>query len=73
LPRPTQIKRKDVRNMTGVIGIARVKERTRSGSLFVRYVAQWPDRRGRTGQATFSVGLYGENEAFRFAVSARRD
>ena len=30
LPPPTKIKRTDVRNTTGVIGVARVKERTRS-------------------------------------------
>src|SRR5205085_11067027 len=31
LPAPTKIKRRYVRNTTGVIGVARVKERTRSG------------------------------------------
>ena len=72
LPRPTKIKSTDIRNTTGVIGVARVKERTRSGKLLVRYVASWPERKGKRGKATFSVGLYGEKEAFRFAVAARR-
>ena len=31
LPPPTKIKRTDVRNTTGVIGVARVKERTGTG------------------------------------------
>ena len=80
LPQPTKIKRKDVRNTTGVIGVARVKERTRSGKLLVRYVASLPEHNGKRGKATFSVGLYGEKEAFqahccrssRGTVKARR-
>ena len=36
------------------------------------YVASWPERNGKRGKATFSVGLYGEKEAFRLAVAARR-
>ena len=72
LPPPTKIKRTFIRNTTGVIGVSRVKERTRSGRLFVRYVAQWPLRGGKNGRATFSVDLYGEQEAFRLAVAARR-
>jgi hypothetical protein len=65
-----------VRNTTGVIGVARMKERTRSGKWMVRYVAQWPKRNGKRGKASFSVPLYGENygenEAFRLAVASRR-
>jgi hypothetical protein len=62
LPPPTKIKfkRTDIRNTTGVIGVALVKERTRSGRWFVRYVASWPKRNGERGKATFSLGLYGE-------------
>ena len=73
LPPPTKIKRRYVRNTTGVIGVARVKEHTRSGRLLVRYVASWPKRNGKRGKASFSVGLYGEQEAFRLAVSSRRE
>ena len=72
LPHPTKIKRRDVRNTTGVIGVARVKERTRAGKIMVRYVASWPKRNGKRGKASFSVGLYGEKEAFRLAVCCRR-
>ena len=63
-----KIKRTDVRNTTGVIGVALVKERTRSGTCLVRYVGSWPKR----GKASFSVGLYGENEALKLAVASRR-
>jgi hypothetical protein len=72
LPPPTKIKRTDIRNTTGVIAVASVKERTRSGNLIVRYVAPWPTRSGKRGNASFSVGLYGQKQAFTLAVSARR-
>ena len=72
LPPPTKIKRRYIRNTTGVVGVSRVKERTRTRRLFVRYVAQWPELGGKLGRATFSVGLYGEREAFERAVSCRR-
>ena len=72
LPRPTKIKRTDIRNTTGVIGVARAKERTRSGKVFVRYVASWLKHNGERGKASFSVALYSEKEAFRLAVLARR-
>jgi len=49
-----------------------VREYSRSGKLTVRYVASWPERNGDRGKATFSVGLYGENEALRLAVVSRR-
>ena len=72
LPRPTKLKRICRTNLTGVIGVARVKESTRGGRPFVRYVASWP-RDGRSrGKASFSVALYGEAEARRLAVKARR-
>src|SRR5207302_948746 len=55
LPPPTKIKRRYIRNTTGVIGVARTKGRTRSGLLLVRYVASWPMPNGKRGKATFSV------------------
>jgi len=72
LPRPTKIKRTDIRNTAGVIGVARVKEHTRSGKLFLRYVASWLKHNGERGNASFSVSLYGERDAFRLAAYARR-
>jgi hypothetical protein len=72
LPHPSKIKRKYVCNTTGVIGVARVKERTRAGRKMVRYVASWPKHNGERGKATFSVALYGEAQAFRLARAARK-
>jgi hypothetical protein len=72
LPWPTRIKRRYVRNTTGVIGVSRVRERTRSGGWLVRYVAVWPTRNGRYRKASFSVAAYGESAARSRAIAARR-
>lgn len=72
LPPATKVKRTYIRNTTGEIGVALVKDRTRAGSVIWRYVAQWPTREGARAKATFSVGLYGKQEARRRAIAARR-
>jgi hypothetical protein len=72
LPWPAKVKRTYVLNRTGVVGVSRIKERTRSGKWFIRYVAVWPTRQGRSKKASFSVALYGEAQARRRAVQARR-
>jgi len=36
---PTKLKRRYISNTTGVVGVARVKERTRSAMWFLRYIA----------------------------------
>jgi hypothetical protein len=56
LPPPTKVKRRDIRNTTGVIGVARVREYTRSGKLLERYIVSWPKPSGKRSKATFSVG-----------------
>src|SRR6266540_2975203 len=64
LPPVTKVKRTYVRNTTGVIGVALVKDRTRAGHIVWRYVAHWPTSYGgRTAKASFSVRLYGKREA----------
>ena len=72
LPWPSKVKRQFVRNTTGEIGVARVKEQSRSGVPFVRYVATWPTRAGKRMKASFSINLYGESRAKLLAVRARR-
>jgi len=72
LPALTKTKRTYVLNRTGVIGVARLKEKTRAGRTLCRYVAQWPRRDGSRRKATFSVAHYGETEARGLAVQARR-
>jgi len=72
LPRPTKIKQTYRLNLTGVVGVARTKERTRRGSILARYVASWPLDGGGSGKASFSVALYGESDAKRRAIQARQ-
>lgn len=72
LPKATKVKRRYVRNTTGEIGVALVRERTRAGTLLWRYVAQWPTSEGRRAKASFSVAFYGRGEARRLAIKARR-
>jgi hypothetical protein len=72
LPWPCKVKTKYERNRTGTIGVARTRERTRSGTWLIRYSATWPLREGGSKKASFSVALYGEAEARRLATDARR-
>jgi AP2 domain len=72
LPPAIKVKRTYIRNTTGEIGVALVREHTRAGSSLVRYVASWPTRVGAPMKATFSVGLYGEVAAKQHAIQARR-
>jgi hypothetical protein len=72
LPPPRRIRIKDKRNTTGVIGVCRQEYREKSGKWFVRYIAEWPKSDGTTGTASFSVNLYGEEDAFELAVYCRR-
>lgn len=71
MPPPVKIKRRYIRNTTGVIGVSLARERSRQGKVLWRYVAQWPRRDGTKGTAKFSVQLYGKHEARRRAVAAR--
>ena len=38
---------------------------------FARYIAEWPKSDGTKGSASFSVNLYGEEDAFELAVYCR--
>lgn len=72
LPPPTKVKRTYVRNTTGEIGVALVRDVMRSGKVGWRYVAQWPTREGGRAKKTFSVALYGKSKARQLAIDARR-
>ena len=43
-----------------------------SDKPFSRYIASWPSPTGARIKASFSLGLYGEAEARRLAIEARR-
>ena len=72
LPPPRKTKITNKRNTTGVIGVCRQEVLRKSGRWFARYIAEWPKSDGTTGTASFSVNLYGEEDAFELAVYCRR-
>src|SRR5690242_14414085 len=72
LPIPTKIKRSYVPNTTGVIGVSRTRERTRSGRLLIRYVAQWPQSRGKTGERRSRSVFTARKKPSVLAVAARQ-
>ena len=63
---------REKRNTTGVIGVWRQEIQRKSGRWFARYIAEWPKSDGTKGSASFSVNLYGEEDAFELAVYCRR-
>jgi hypothetical protein len=75
LPKAHKIKRSFSTNTTGVVGVVRLNDRTRAGRRAPRFVATWPSEKNgvyRRAKASFSVTRYGEADAKRKAVSARR-
>ena len=72
LPPPRKTKITNKRNTTGVMGVCRQEVRRKSGRLLARYIAEWPKSDGTKGSASFSVNLYGEEDAFELAVYCRR-
>lgn len=73
LPPATKVKQTYSLNTTGVIGVALVRERTRTGKPTERYAATWPGPDGTRGKATFSIGRYGKARARSLAIQARQD
>ena len=71
LPPPVKIHRRSSRSSTGIVGVSRPRERTRSGKRFERYVARCYDSHGRVCKRSFSVSFYGEAKARMLAVQAR--
>ena len=59
-------------NTTGHIGVSVLDDRTRAGTLVRRWVAHWHAADGRGRKRSFSVRVYGETEAKRRAIAARR-
>ncbi len=64
-----------VRNQSGVVGVRLHREiKLRDGYEYHYWcwVAQWIDGRGQRKTRSFSVHQYGDEEAYRLAVNARR-
>ncbi len=69
-------KRPSVRNKSGVVGVRLHHQKDARGDYVYHYwywVAQWTDGLGRRKTKSFSCHTYGDEEAYRLAVKARRD
>lgn len=63
-----------IRNHSGVVGVRRHQQKDRRGDFVYLsdcWIAQWTDGHGRRKTRSFSVGKFGEDEAFRLACEAR--
>ncbi len=72
-PRAKKIVYKDVRNSTGVIGISRLHKIGKNGAELAFYSVTWRPAPGVQKCTSFSVNKYGEEEAFKRAVTCRFD
>ena len=58
-------------NLTGVLGISRTFKRDRHGRRHEVYAVSWNPAPGQARGTSFSIGKYGEEEAFRMACQLR--
>lgn len=64
------------RNQSGIVGVQRVRRAAQRQGKEVRYgywIAQWTDGKGNRKTRSFSVRLWGEEEARQQAIAARKD
>lgn len=64
--------RPSVRNQSGVVGVSKVSVTT-NGATYEFWQATWSPKPGRRRTVKFSIGRYGDRQAFRLAVSAREE
>lgn len=68
-------KKPSKRNKSGIVGVRRHEQtdvRGDWGYTYTFWVAQWTDELGRRRTKSFSINHYGEEEAFKMAVKARK-
>jgi len=59
-------------NRSGVPGVCRVFESTKSGGKVEHWIAFWPTTSGKSRRAKYSIGKYGEDFAFELAKARRQ-
>lgn len=64
--------RRSPRNRSGVVGVSKVRVVAANGSTYEFWQATWSPTVGKRRSMKFSVMRYGEEDAFRRAVEARR-
>jgi hypothetical protein len=72
LPPWNKLHRRSATNTSGIIGVSRIIDRTRTGTRIPRWVAFWNMANGRKVKRSFSVLKYGERRAKQLAIEARR-
>lgn len=72
-PRARRVVLRDIRNVSGVLGVCRICRRGSSGKVYQSYSVSWRPEPGVQRCTSFSIGKYGEAEAFRLAVEFRRE
>jgi hypothetical protein len=70
-PRAKKIVYRDARNSTGVIGVSRLKKIGKNGNTLEFYSVTWRPAPGVQKCTSYSIGKYGEEEAFKRAVICR--
>ncbi len=64
---------KNKNNNTGVIGVQKIERKNPGGSIYRAYRVCWTEKDGRARTKFFSIGKYGEKEAFQIACDFRRE
>lgn len=78
LPPPdpvSQVGRKSARNTSGIVGVRRgvYHDGVESHAPYEFWTAQWLDGHGRQHTRSFSIARYGEQDARRLAIMARKE
>lgn len=76
ITRKQRARRKTERNYSGVVGVRYVEEVDRHGDteyVYGYWEAQWSPKPGVRKKRRFSVNKYGNEEATRLAIKARRE
>ncbi len=74
-PNSSPVGRKTARNTSGIVGVRRgvYNDGVEGHAAYEFWSAQWPNGRGGYRFRSFSVALYGERDARRLAIMARRE
>jgi hypothetical protein len=70
-PRCQKIVSKDKRNQTGVLGVSKLSKTGKNDKTLVFYSVTWRPKAGSQKCTSFSISKYGEELAFKKAVSLR--
>lgn len=71
-PRARRIVYRDSRNNTGVLGVCRTAKKGPNGTVNECYSVSWRPEPGVQKCTSFSIRKYGEDKAFKLAVSLRQ-